>query len=83
MTHTVAQPGLGQYAVNNVLDGALRYVGKVRQDGAWIIERCDAQTGGWTYANVSNNPSQVGGYGAAWAAAATLTYGAFNTLSGV
>ena len=33
------QTGLEAYAVNNVADGAPLYVGKVRADGAWVIEK--------------------------------------------
>lgn len=75
------QTGLESYAVNNVQDGSPLYVGKVRADGMWVIEKFDTAAGTMTYANWSNNPGTTG-YGTAWTARTTLTYGGFETLTG-
>lgn len=76
------QTGLEAYAVNNVQDGNPLYIGKVRADGFWVIEKYDSAAGSLSYANWSNNPS-TSGYGAAWTSRAALTYGGFETLQGV
>ena len=76
------QTGLEAYAVNNVEDGSALYVGKVRADGAWVIEKYDSAAGTLGYANWSNNLGVVG-YGSAWTARASLVYGGFETLTGV
>lgn len=83
VTHTNAhQTGLEAYAVNNVQDGAPLYIGKVRADGAWVVEKYDSTAGTLSYANWSNNPG-TSGYGSAWTARASLVYGGFETLQGV
>lgn len=69
------------YTVNNTQDGNPYYAGKVRQDGAWVIERSDAEAGVLEFANPSNNPGQVNGYGAAWTNRTRLHYGPIETLT--
>lgn len=82
VTHTnIVQTGLEAYAVCNVEDAVPLYVGKVREDGAWVVQRYGAD-GTMGYANVSNNGA-ISGYGSAWTQRASLTYGTFNLLTGV
>lgn len=82
VTHTnVVQTGLEAYAVCNVEDAIPLYVGKVRADGHWLLQRYDA-SGVMGYANVSNNGA-VSGYGSAWTQRASLTYTTFDILTGV
>lgn len=73
---------LSAYAVNNFIDGSPMYVGKVRADGAWLIQKYSTSTGEMVYANVSNNIS-VTTYAAAWSGRASLTYSVFQNLTGV
>ena len=70
------------YSVNNVAEGATMYVGKTTASGVWLIQRYTEATGVMEYANVSNN-NGVAGYGVAWIGKATLTYGPFESLTGV
>jgi hypothetical protein len=82
VTHTnVVQTGLEAYAVCNVEDAVPLYVGKVKADGRWIVQRYDAG-GVMGYANPSNNVA-VSGYGSAWTQRASLAYGTFDVLTGV
>lgn len=76
------QTGLEAYAVNNVQDGTPLYIGKVRADGAWVIEKYDSGAGSLSYANRSNNGA-TGDYGTAWTNRAALTYNGFEALTGV
>lgn len=78
----VLQTGLESYAVNHVQDGNPLYVGKVRADGKWVIEKFDTTAGTMTYANWSNNPT-AGAYGSAWINRLTLTFGGFDTITGI
>jgi IMP cyclohydrolase len=73
---------LAAYAVSNVLDGDPMYIGKVTATGVWLLMRYSTSAGTMLYANQSNN-SAVTTYNAAWAARATLTYAAFDALTGV
>ena len=70
------------YAVNNFEDGNPLYVGKAKSDGTWLVERFSPTTTLKEYANTSNNTS-IATYAAAWAARATLTYGTFQSITGV
>jgi hypothetical protein len=74
--------GLEAYAVNNVQDGNPLYIGKVRSDGNWVIEKYDTTAGTLSYANFSNNAGTAG-YGTAWTQRLSLVYGGFETLTGV
>jgi len=78
----VVQTGLESYAVNNVEDGVIVYIGKVRADGNWVVQRYDTVGGTMGYANFSNNPGVIG-YGSAWTQRSTMTYSGFETLTGV
>lgn len=67
------------YAVNNIEDAVQTYIGKVKPDGTWLLQRYDSGTGAMDYANLSTN-SSVASYASAWAARASLIYGGFETL---
>jgi hypothetical protein len=69
------------YWVNNVLDGEPVYVGKVRADGTWLMEKFSPASGVKTYANRSNNAG-TSDYATAWTNKATLTYDVFQNLTG-
>jgi hypothetical protein len=66
------------YVVNNTHDGDPYYAGKVRPDGMWVIERTDLSLETIAFASPLNNPGQVNGYGVAWTARDTLSYGPFR-----
>jgi hypothetical protein len=70
------------YALNDFLDGDPLYLGKVKADGTWLLQRFSATTGQMRYANVSNNAG-VATYTSAWANRLTLTYSPFQELSNV
>lgn len=73
---------LDAYALND-LDGTdPLYIGKVSSGGVWIVQNYSTAAGTMRYANLSNNAAYAS-YAAAWAARATLTYGLFQTLTGV
>lgn len=73
---------LDPYALND-LDGTdPMYIGKVTSSGAWLLQNYSASAGTMRYANLSNNAGYVS-YASAWAARGTLTYGLFQTLTGV
>jgi hypothetical protein len=70
------------YALND-LDGTdPLYIGKVTSDGVWLVQRYGTAAGTMRYANLSNNEDYTT-YAEAWAARAGLTYGLFQTLTGV
>ena len=69
---------LSAYVLNNMADGEPLFVGKVRADGRWLIQRFTASST-MEYANPQNNAG-VGGYTAAWTARAALTYVPFEQL---
>lgn len=73
---------LAPYALNNLEDADTMYVGKASPDGKWLVQRFGKTTGVMTYANRSNNPA-VAGYSAAWTGRAGLTYGTYETLTGI
>lgn len=68
--------------MNNVTGTDPLYVGKVRPNGVWLLQRYSESTGVVDWANLSNNPG-ITTYGGAWTARASLTYAAFETLAGV
>lgn len=70
-----------EYSVNNVENAATTYVGKVTPGGTWLIQRYVDATGVFDYANRSNNTATTD-YGSAWTNRATLTYAAYETLTG-
>jgi len=70
------------YALNDFLDGDPLYLGKVKADGTWLVQRFNSGSGEMRYANASNNAG-VATYAAAWGAKTTLVYGLFQTLTGV
>lgn len=69
------------YALNDFADGTPLYLGKSKEDGTWLFQRYDGQTGQMRYANASNN----GGldYSGAWASKESLNYVLFQDLTGV
>lgn len=70
------------YALND-LDGTdPLYIGKVTSAGVWLVQEYSTSAGTMRYANLSNNAGYAT-YAAAWAARASLTYGLFQTLTGV
>ena len=73
--------GLGTYALNNLEGADPMYIGKAASDGRWLVQKYTA-AGVMTYANVSNNGG-VTTYNSAWTGRAALTYGQFETLTGV
>ena len=81
VSHVYTADVLAPYALNNLEDAEPLYVGKATADGTWLVMKL-ATTSVMTYANKSNNPA-VALYTDAWANRATLTYGAFQTLTGV
>jgi len=73
---------LDPYALND-LDGTdPLYIGKATSSGVWLLQNYSTSAGTMRYANLSNNPSYAS-YASAWAARGTLTYGLFQTLTGV
>ena len=70
------------YALNDFLDGDPLYLGKVKSDGTWLVQKYSATSGEMRYANLSNNAG-VTTYASAWSGKAGLTYGLFQTLTGV
>lgn len=73
---------LDAYAVND-LDGTdPLYIGKVTSAGVWLAQEYSTSAGTMRYANLSNNAGYAT-YPAAWADRASLTYGLFETLTGV
>lgn len=70
------------YILNDYASGNPLYVGKVKSDGTWLIQRFNITTGEMRYANLSNNAG-VTTYTAAWAGRSGLVYGLFNMLNGV
>ena len=70
------------YAVNNLEDAVPTYIGKVNAEGVWLMQRYNSSTGFMDYANLSNNATTVL-YTDAWSGRVGLTYGGFQTLTGV
>jgi hypothetical protein len=79
---------LARYKITDEAAGATAYYGFLANNGDWYIMREVAATGEYRYANLSNNATITGGYSGAgadkaWVNRATLTYGYFNTLTGL
>jgi hypothetical protein len=74
--------GVGSYVLNDYASGNPLYVGKVKSDGTWLVQRYNTATGEMRYANLSNNAG-VTTYTSAWSGRVGLVYGLFNTLTGV
>jgi hypothetical protein len=70
------------YLLNDFADGDPLYIGKAKSDGTWLVQKYSATTGAMRYANISNNAG-VTTYAAAWSGKASLTYGLFQSLTGV
>lgn len=81
VSHVHTADLLASYALNNLEDAEPLYVGKAQSDGRWLVTRLTTAST-MAYANASNNPT-VATYADAWTGRASLTYGAFQTLSGV
>lgn len=78
---SVQMGGLSGYALNDLEDAEPMHIGKVTSGASWLIQKFT--TGSvMSYANLSNNAT-VTSYADAWSNRATLTYGAFETLTGV
>lgn len=73
---------LDPYPLND-LDGTdPLYIGKATSSGVWLVQKYSTAAGTMRYANISNNAGYAS-YASAWAARAALTYGMFETLTGV
>lgn len=48
------------YALNDFADGNPLYLGKVKADGTWLLQRFNSSTGEMRYANLSNNSGTMG-----------------------
>ena len=72
----------GPYALNDFENGTTLYIGKVKSNGVWLLQRYDQTSGAMRYANESNN-SGVATYASAWSSRTTLTYAQFQSLTGV
>lgn len=72
---------LDSYVLNDFADGNPLYVGKVKSNGTWLVQRYSS-SGEMRYANLSNNAG-VTTYATAWAGRTGLTYNLFQTLTGV
>ena len=70
------------YTLNDFLDGDPLYLGKAKSDGTWLVQKYSTSSGEMRYANLSNNAG-VTTYASAWSGRAGLTYGLFQTLTGV
>lgn len=73
--------GLDAYLLNNFEDAEPTYIGKVKSDGAWLIQKYTS-AGVMLYANSSNNLA-ITSYPDAWDARATLFYDQFQLLTAV
>lgn len=79
---TSGNPSFSDYVTNNYASGDPAYVGRMTSLGKWSVLRFGTSSTILDYANVSNNPT-VTDYATAWAGRVTLTYSAFNVLTGV
>jgi len=70
------------YALNDFENGTTLYLGKVKSDGTWLLQKYDQGTGVMRYANESNNAG-VTTYASAWSGKSGLTYNEFQVLTGV
>jgi len=70
------------YSTNDIDEASVTvtYIGKEDADGNWFVMKIDTSSGtAFTYATITNNPTQTTGYADAWADRATLTYSAYST----
>jgi hypothetical protein len=74
--------GIDSYVLNDYASGTTLYIGKVKSEGTWLLQRYNTTTGEMRYANLSNNVG-VATYTSAWSGRTGLVYGLFNTLTGV
>lgn len=72
---------ISAYALNDFVDANPLYLGKVKSDGTWLVQRYNSSTGEMRYANLSNNAGLT--YAIAWSGRASLNYALFQTLTGV
>ena len=72
---------ISAYALNDFVDAIPLYLGKVKSDGTWLVQRYNSSTGEMRYANLSNNAGLT--YATAWSGRASLNYALFQTLTGV
>ena len=68
------------YSLNDFEDGTTLYVGKVKPDGKWLVQRFVG--GAMRYANLSNNPA-VSTESSAWSGRTVLTYDLFQSTTDV
>jgi exopolysaccharide biosynthesis protein len=74
-------PTFSQYSTNAIDEASatVTYIGKEDKDGNWYVLKIDTSSGTvFTYATITNNPTQTTGYADAWADRATLTYDIFS-----
>jgi hypothetical protein len=76
------RPLPNEYFINDVINANPLYIGKVQENGIWLIVKYDQTGGSMTYANQSNQIA-VYDYSGAWTNRAGLTYGQFQTLQNV
>ena len=75
------QSPIASYLLNDFADGDPLYLGKVKADGTWLVQRYSAASGEMRYANLSNNAGLT--YATAWSGKASLNYALFQALTGV
>lgn len=75
------QSPIASYLLNDFADGDPLYLGKVKADGTWLVQRYGAASGEMRYANLSNNAGLT--YATAWSGKASLNYALFQALTGV
>ena len=75
------QSPIASYLLNDFADGDPLYLGKVKADGTWLVQRYSAASGEMRYANLSNNAGLA--YATAWSGKASLNYALFQALTGV
>ena len=78
---TLTNNSIDNYALNDFADGDPLYLGKVKADGTWLVQRYSAASGEMRYANLSNNAGLT--YATAWSGKASLNYALFQALTGV
>lgn len=82
VSHVYVDEVLAPYALNNLQDTDPMYIGKVTKDGLWLVQQFGQVSGVMTYANASNNAT-ITTYADAWTNRESLSYGQFQTLTGV
>ena len=72
------------YQMNDLDEASdtITYVGKVKDDGTWLVVKIDSTSGlSMRYANNSNNQSTTS-YSTAWTNRASLSYSLFHEIEG-